>query len=566
MYFVYLFLCFLGGRILLLCSLYFFDSPYGGPFVENWTRFLPHSLVADIGIFALASLFFSIIRTPKAAGCFLAFYMFLMGADDECMRWMGSRFGISFASVYMRNLDTDFSLVGKIFMGGAGHFCLTIGIMIISVAAYICLLRKFGGKQISRLQKIVLPAVFAVLAVAGLSSKFWFAPSKMRWQRIQPVALYCIKEVEYGFTEMEKPNDYALGIEFLGGNPNKEYPFWHKANDLAAYQAFRELPEKPNVIIFNIETMRGWYSDIRDSATCANLPNLCGFSSRAVFFPEAHSVGYPSIEGLAGIQMGIYNHPKKVFMSSRKLLNTLSLPEILREAGYYNALFTASEPSFDNLWPHFRDWFDHAEYDRKNDNDVPLANRVAQWLEDAPKDKPLYLNYMSTTTHAPFKLPKNSGYATPENMTERYKLALHYADSAIGILLKAINLKYQNNIIIITGDHAYPENTNDDLQGSIHKGYTHIPLWISADNLPNSVDLRIVSQAAIAPTILDILELDVSNHFVCSSLLKNSNEPVFTFRNDNYFIYNSETDSIKATAAMEAWSYVLDKNLLMIGD
>ncbi|MCL2282760.1 MAG: sulfatase-like hydrolase/transferase [Fibromonadales bacterium] len=561
MYPICLFLSFLFGRALLLCSLYFFDSPYGGSFVENWTRFLPHSIVADIGVFAVASLFFSVVRAPKIAGCFLAFYMFLMGADDECMRWMGSRLSFSFVSVYVLNLNTDFSLVGKIFIGGIWHFCITIAIIASSVAVYICLLRKGGSKPVR--QKIILLIVFAMLAVAGLSSKYWFAPSKMRWQRIQPIAGHWITEFQYAFSEKEKPNDYELAVEFLGGNPSEKYPFWHKADDSAAYLAFSKRPQKPDIIILNIETFRGSYADIRDSATCGNLPNLCLFSKNSLFFPEAHSVGYPSIEGLAGIQMGIYSHSKKAILSSRKLLNTISLPEILKNAGYYNVVFTASEPSFDNLWPHFRDWFDHAEYNPENNEDVPLANRIAQWLKEAPKDKPLYLNYMSTTSHAPFTLPKNSGYANPENPSERYKLALRYADSAIGILLKAIDSTGRNSIVVIVGDHAYPENSNDDALGSVHKGYTHIPLWISASNLPkDSVDLRIVSQAAIAPTLLDILGLNVSNHFVCRSLLKNASYPVFTFRNDNYFIYNSNASDAKAQSAMKAWNYILEKNLL----
>jgi len=551
--------------------------------VQDWDRFIPFQIVADIGAFAVICFVFTIIRMPKVAACFLAFYMFLMGADDECVRWMGSRFSLQFVSVYMLNLNTDFALIGKIFMDGAVHFCITIGIIVATTIAYIYKIRNFTEKTLGRRRLGILLMIFAVLAVTGLTSKYWLHPSEKRWYRIQPVGVNWMNEIYGSFFNTAKPQNYEKGIKLLGGNPESEYPFWHEADDSLAYLNFRELPldRKPNIIIFTIESMRGWYMDIRDSATCANIPNLCEFSKTGLFFPEAHSVGYPSVEGATGIHLGIYSHPRKVYLRNRKYEKTLSLPEILGKAGYYKALFTASEPSFDNLMPHYKDWFDYVEYDPKNNEDVPLANRVVQWLNEYDRDEPLLLNYVSVTSHMPFRLSKYSGFTNsqeylqhvdpqmllqqkmPENLQERYRLIFRYVDSAIGILLKALSNSGRTNIIVIVGDHAVPEGYAGE-PGPIDRTYTHIPIFISGNSVPkDSVDSRIVSQNRIAPTILDILKLDVGNHFVGKSLLQDSEGAVFTFRDGNYAVYNAELDNADIKAAMESWQYVLDRNLLM---
>ena len=39
-----------GTRLVLLCVLYFTDAPTGGPIVDRWYRFFPHTLVIEAGV------------------------------------------------------------------------------------------------------------------------------------------------------------------------------------------------------------------------------------------------------------------------------------------------------------------------------------------------------------------------------------------------------------------------------------------------------------------------------------------------------------------------------------
>jgi hypothetical protein len=527
--------------------LYFLNSPYGDNHVTNWTRFFPHTIVWDMGLFALFSLFFKLLNLPRITGFFLLFYMFIMGADDECARWINSRLYLSFLQVYI-NARTDFSIISKIFIDGLWHFCITISIVIATFIFYI-FVKKRGSCKFSYITIIV----FVVISIAGMTSKYWFALSQVRWRKITPIILVYAEEIFFD-DDKEKSQISENGISILGGNPQAEYPFLQKQDDDSSYAAFQKMPleEKPDIFILVIESLRGWKTDVRDSTVCTRIPNLCKFFSKATFFPEAHSVGFPSAVGHIGIQMGLWNHPGKALVMHYKILNAISLPEILGKAGYWRTAFTSSDPSFDNILSTLRDWFDYHEYyNPDNKQDVALADRFAEYLSKIDIDKPLYITWMSSASHVPFVVP---------NGKKGYDEALHYADSAIGIVLDAIeNYRRNETIVIITGDHSYPEATN--IKG-IHSGYTHMPLFIQTPNTQNSsVMNKIVSQVDIAPTILDELNLSVSNSFPGHNLFSDSSYPIIAFRSWECAIYNYESQECEE--AMKSWAWILDNNKLM---
>jgi hypothetical protein len=385
------------------------------------------------------------------------------------------------------------------------------------------------------------------LAITGLTSKFWFAPSNMRWKRIAPVAFRLIDEVKYKFAKSEQRADYAEGIVLLGGNPVTGYPFLKYAGN-----AFREgashqytdsdsanadtlekinleiirsqsLEDRPDIVLFVIETFRGWSGDIRIPATCEKLPNICKLANSGLYFPNAHSVGYPSIEGFLGILTGIWSHPQTTLLSDFPNTRMRALPEILGDAGYYRMVLTATEPSFDNLHPWFAKWFDYSEYKPENQHDVPIADRFRELYAKRPADKPLFFDWMSTSSHIPFTLPKEYG-PTPKDPEVAYMRTLAYMDSAVGIVLDEIakGPRANNTLFVLVGDHAIANNAQhgvSDFIGGIHDGYTWVPLIIAGPGIEKKIVTTPVSQVDIAPTIAWYLHLDVTNNFVGTPLI-----------------------------------------------
>ena len=559
-----------GTRLVLLCVLYFTDAPTGGPIVDRWYRFFPHTLVVEAGVAMtlafVGGLLGSLLRgrLRKIAG--IAFvvlgciYIVAAGTDDEIMRWMGQHLSLSFITTYAL-AASDMGLVGRVFLGGAWHFLLTTFVALAGIVGTIFLYRKMfagwsgddcsAGKNcavvgkegaaagrdcagpLKRKSNWIVLGVALALAITGLTSKSWFAPSNMRWKRIAPVAFRLITEIQYKLTESERRSDYAEGIALLGGFPLADYPFVEctaSASECEEYRQhdfaqFKARDRKPDVILFTIETFRGWTGDIRVPATCEKLPNICKLAKSGLYFPNAHSVGYPSIEGFLGVLAGVWSHPQMTFLSDYPNTRMLALPEILGEAGYYRMVLTATEPSFDNLHPWFAKWFDYSEYKPENQHDVPIANRFRELYAKRPADQPLFFDWMSTTSHVPFSLPKEYG-PTPDDPEVAYVRSLAYMDSAVGIVMDEVakGPNADNTLFVLVGDHAIANNvqhTVPDYIGGVHDGYTWVPLIFAGPGIESKIVTTPVSQVDIAPSILSyLLLIGVSKNFVGEPLLE----------------------------------------------
>ena len=540
-------------RLVLLCVLYFTDAPTGGPIVDRWYRFFPHTLVIEAGVamtLAFAGgLFCTLLRgkARKVAGVvFLALgiaYMVTAGTDDEIMRWMGQHLTLSFLTTYAL-AASDMGLVGRVFLGGAWHFLLTTFIVIAGIVGTVFLYRKMFAKwseetvvavkNRAAVKNWICLGIALALAITGLTSKNWFAPSNMRWKRIAPVAFRLVDEIKYKLTESERRSDYAEGIALLGGFPLADYPFedctasaseceQYRQHDIEQFKARGD--RKPDIIFFVIETFRGWTGDIRVPATCEKLPNICKLAKSGLYFPNAHSVGYPSIEGFLGVLAGVWAHPQMTFLSDYPNTRMRALPEILGEAGYYRMVLTATEPSFDNLHPWFAKWFDYSEYKPENQHDVPIANRFRELYAKRPAGQPLFFDWMSTTSHVPFSLPKEYG-PTPSDPEEAYVRSLAYMDSAVGIVMDEVakGPNADNTLFVLVGDHAFANNAQHRVSnfiGGVHDGYTWVPLIVAGPNIEPKVVTTPVSQVDIAPTVLDYIFLyGATEFFVGESLLE----------------------------------------------
>ena len=553
-------------RLVLLCVLYFTDAPTGGPIVDRWYRFFPHTLVIEAGVAMTLAFVGGLLctllrgRARKIAGIVFvvlgALYVAAAGTDDEIMRWMGQHLSLSFITTYAL-AASDMGLVGRVFLGGAWHFLLTTFIALAGIVGTVFLYRKMFAKwngaavpgnaavpkgattpngvdPLKRKSNWICLGIALALAITGLTSKNWFAPSNMRWKRISPVAFRLVDEIKYKLTESERRSDYAEGIALLGGFPLADYPFedctasaseceQYRQHDIEQFKARGD--RKPDIIFFVIETFRGWTGDIRVPATCEKLPNICKLAKSGLYFPNAHSVGYPSIEGFLGVLAGVWAHPQMTFLSDYPNTRMRALPEILGEAGYYRMVLTATEPSFDNLHPWFAKWFDYSEYKPENQHDVPIANRFRELYAKRPAGQPLFFDWMSTTSHVPFSLPKEYG-PTPSDPEEAYVRSLAYMDSAVGIVMDEVakGPNADNTLFVLVGDHAFANNAQHRVSnfiGGVHDGYTWVPLIVAGPNIEPKVVTTPVSQVDIAPTVLDYIFLyGATEFFVGESLLE----------------------------------------------
>ena len=526
------------GRISLLCSLYFFKNPFGGPVVENVNKFLWHSIYVESGVvmalmtcFILASFWIrgKGLTVLKAFIVILgSLYVITSGIDDEVQRWMFQKFTPSFISVYLTAF-ADTSIVLDVFSGDVFHFILTIVLCSLFSALLAIVTVKADFRQIMqrplKKNQLMVFAISFLLAVVGCTSFWWFNPLPRRQVRIKPVFYSFVSEFISTLDARHAPDNYREGVIALGGNPDVEYPFWKKAeNEIQSLENFKRksFDEKPDIILFTIESLRGWTSDMRIGSSCKTFPHLCKLALEGLYFPNTHSVGAPSIEGLLGIMEGILSHPYVVFLNNYPTTRMKSISEILREAGYHTEVLMGTDPRFANEEVWFKQWFDYVEF-IDNSNDVTLANRFIEHYKERPEGKPLFYHWMSRSMHVPFKLPKDMG-PTPDDPAVAYMRAAVYMDSALGIIMNTVenSPRANNTLFILTGDHSFPTGKQAQLAeklGKINDGHSWVSLIFKGPNIKPQLETQQVSQADIAPSILGYLNLDVSNHFMGIDLL-----------------------------------------------
>ena len=544
------------GRFSLLCSLYFLQTPFGGPFVDRIDKFIWHTLYVEAGVcMSIAFLFYVISRFVHGKGIKIlkivsiviaAIYLLLSGTDDEIMRWMSQKLSLSFINTYILAF-TDTELASNIFWGDAFHFVLTVGIVVaftvgIAVFTYKMDLSQCWKRPFKK--NFILLGTMFILAVAGCTSFWWYNPVSRRQVRIKPVVYSFTDNILEILKTMNPPADYREGILALRGNPDQEYPLWKEAKDEAAsLKAFQEknIDEKTDIILFTIESLRGWTNDMRVEENCKRAPHFCKLVKNSLYFPYAYSVGSPSIEGLLGIMEGVLSLPHHVLLNSYPNTRMRSISEILRDAGYYTEVLIGSDPYFDNGMVWFQKWFDYVEYKPENHSDVAMAHRFIEHYNSRPKDKPLFYHWMSCSMHIPFDLPEDMG-PKPENLDEAYLRSIAYMDSALGIIMDEVakGPRANNTLFILTGDHSLPNSeqvTAAEKVGQASDGFIWVSLLFAGPGIEPRIDTRPVSQEDIAPSIIGYLDLDVSNHFMGANLLqcKDSNckmdlPPVYSLR------------------------------------
>ena len=612
-----------GARLLQLLQLFLTETPSGGSFIERPLNGFVCATIVNIAAFALLGILFSLFSLLKGRASLIGriavsavawLYLVVCATNDQIMRWMGQHLTMSFLSTYsVSRLDP--TMTSNIVADGFWNFMLSVFLVVAAAALFVLLLKKRSQEKTSLVFTGVFVGILAVLVYAGGNAHHYYKPCRIRWQIIQPPYATLWDEYLYEREHSRKPTDFGKGIVFLGGNPESEYPFYHPVeNEDSLMAEFRNRPleEKTDVILLSLESFRGWVGDFRIGQNCERMPNLCGLAKSGTTFPYTYSVGYPSTEGMIGLQLSIWGHPNKIFLSNLMNTRVRALPEILGDAGYYRAVLTAAEPSFDNFMPWFEKWFDHAEYNPEITTDIPLAERFRELYAAAPKDRPLYFEWINFVTHTPFNVPKS--YAEPAKTSdERYAQAVAYLDSAIGIVVDAVKSgpRANNTIIVLTGDHSIANAKAQKKLGELGEAnstYTWTAFYWAGAGIPESLTVtRPVSHVDFAPTLLSRLGIRATNSFVGKDLFGDASGHVVSFRhadgvarNDSLAVFaqaknaaftharrqsavvdwdTTETvggfvaeEKIDADvsgvadsllAAMDSWIWVLDKNLLM---
>ncbi|KAH8731854.1 alkaline-phosphatase-like protein [Phaeosphaeriaceae sp. PMI808] len=139
---------------------------------------------------------------------------------------------------------------------------------------------------------------------------------------------------------------------------------------------------------------------------------------------------------------------------------------------------------------------------------------------DAQKtDKRIFVSHLTSSTHHPFKTPKDwEGRATymqperwrPEDPLEPYLNTIHYQDQWVSQIFQMLHdvRALEETLVVMTGDHGLPFNALDNTQSGINNGHISnfaVPLLFIHPDLPRIQLNASATQISVIPTVLDLL-------------------------------------------------------------
>jgi len=539
---------FLLCRCLSAVALFTFATPNGGRVTENPIQFGAVAWLSEIGTFLVIAAFVGRAGRDLSPGWILTRwwiglatligYSIVAEIDVHLRRWLGLRLNL----VFLRHLSHAASQSG--FWETLSHFlvqdwhAILLSVFFIVTPAVVA----FRSRQYvhSPKQKWTHRAMILVGTLAlGFSAQYGVAVRK--WRMISPwpygVAMDVARDT-FVARRAPGPDELRDLKELTGALPStmSAYPLW---NDLSqSYKPISNVQSHKNLDVFliAIESLRGWAGDLRSVDAQRRLPNLYRlFRERGVFFPHAHSNGYPSGEGNMQLHLGVWSHPARAIAAEHLGISSRALPEILRDGGYQTKWLSGSDPSFDNLQHLMGRWFHSWEV--VLGGDVALARGALAAYDAMGTSKPRLISIYTASTHPFYELPKSEG-PLPGDPEQAYLKALTYADRAMGMIFDHVRElgREEQTLFVITGDHAQPNQwqlSHDGELGLPNAGRTWTTLLIAGPGLPaGTIRSDASSHVDVPPTILGYLGANESNHFLGRDLFADPTaRPVVTVFN-----------------------------------
>ncbi|MEK3807962.1 LTA synthase family protein [Metabacillus sp. SLBN-84] len=255
-------------------------------------------------------------------------------------------------------------------------------------------------------------------------------------------------------------------------------------------------------------------------------------------------------------------------------------PELLKEQGYYSAVFHANNKSFWNRDIMYQTlgydrFFDVNDYEVNEENSVGWGLKDKEFFEqsvDHMKElpQPFYSKHITLTNHFPFELNEEDKMVDEFNSNSKtlnnYFPTVRYQDEALKHFIQKLKDEglYENSIIVLYGDHyGISENHNAAMGEFLGKEVTpydeiqlqRVPFVIHipgvTDQNPKTIS-DVSGQIDIRPTLMHLLGVETKDEIEFGKDLFSKDKLPFTVLRDGSFItdkfvYTSGTCYDKST-------------------
>ncbi len=279
----------------------------------------------------------------------------------------------------------------------------------------------------------------------------------------------------------------------------------------ARQQADQVVPPPPDVVLITIDTLRadrvGAYGG-RPETT----PNLDRLAGRGITFMGATAHVPLTAPSHASILTGLYPPHHTLRDNGGFVLSPRSrtLAELLRERGYHTAAFVASYVLNRNTglargFETYGDRFDasgpHPSLPGLQRRGPEVARDAIGWL--ATVGHPFFLWVHLYDPHAPYDPPPAFGSRFPG---KPYEAEIATSDWAVGEVLRAVDTKSRNALVIATADHGESLGEHGEMEHGLllYDATLRVPLIVAGPSI--RAGGRVAQQVRhvdIVPTVLD---------------------------------------------------------------
>jgi hypothetical protein len=561
---------------LLQLALYWRASPYGGPFLLEWRKYLLYALYYELmGVWLVALPFFLwwLLRPGSARAApvhalqaaLLAFHIALSQLDHEVLRFLGIRLGISFLATYLRPETASDSLFFEVLADDAGGAWLPLALLLAAPLAYLWWARRMVRRPVAggARPRLWIAFLVAALPIAAPLNAWSKATGQFRLRKVEPVTFAIAVDAALGLEDRRRPRDFERRVtdhreRWLAASadkswrfPSPDYPYLR----VPAAAAEPRAEERWNVIFLQLETFRG-----AEMGFLGQSPSPTPFLDRLATAPgtaiwtRALSFGPPSINGLFAGHCSAAPHSRR-YMTAFTHAGFYCLPEALAKRGYRTEMFNAGDTDWDNGTWWISRWYQRLwRYPEAKEQDRLVFRAAARRIRQLGAAGPFLATIVSVSNHTPFRSREPgfdvAGRATPQ---QRILNTTRYTDDVVRELVETLQREpwFARTLLVIVGDHGFNMGEHDRRPGqqNLYRESTWVPLIVAGAHprLPAGRHDAPASMLDIAPTIADLLGISEPNPWQGRSLIGAAGPRLLFARNRTML-----------AADTPAWSLVTD--------
>ena len=566
---------------LMLVLFYALPDSLGLSLTEMFSGKTVWQVSMAFGAILVISSIFAFLKKPRLLALFFVFYFFIAIVDYELFRFSHQRLSYSFLRTYFHFSNITDSTTISILGGDLKGTILWLILLFVSIAGCITFVVFYSLHKKNNVKtNIKVPVIFGIFGlifsviplILFLSGTRGIktipvinAPVDMRFtlgkHTLTAPILHIAAEETFEFVlddyeitdDLIDDLDAFLPSNFAQNRPNaKEYPTFRNAPS-HEYKA-----KKPYNIVFVFgESYKGRiFNQMLDGDTTL-APNLWKLASGKMFlegggglwFKNAFSGGYPTVRGTMATYLGFPSHPDRDVPSFYASNHFTGFPEFL--TNYVRAYMTVSNPVFDHTLPfvekfYGKNWYLPEEPQIAGTSDSLGMDLTLHVLEKMPTDSTWFLTFNTIASHIPFYGYPDAFAPKTDDAMERYRNAIRYTDTQFGRFLSALAARpdFKRTVIVILGDHDSPVDSVDYVVPQplgVSASRIFMGIFSADSNLFKGLDVRedVASQLDIGPTILDLAQVKVANHFWGYDLLtekRPAEQPSLFFTQGAYYL------------------------------